>query len=252
VPATLQATKNLNARLRQEEKDKKARIARKGVGSVRDNPEMWCGAKKRASSGPCRNPKGYGTSHPGIGPCRFHGGNFPVHVGRAAVIHAKRLMGTPKEIDPVNAIMWCIRITAGEVEYLSSLIGDEETIKTFKHTRYDEDGEAIVDELPELIDTNNFGERQLHILIRARQEAMDRLVRFSKDAVQLGLAERQVRLAEQYGELLYRLVSGLMADLVLTPEQQKRAPAIVRKQLAAIASGPIDVPAVIDVEAATA
>lgn len=243
---------NLRRRLQEEEREKKRTKAR-GSGVARNNPEQWCGGKKRTGKGVCKRPAGWGTNHKGIGKCKVHGGNLPNHIKRAAVIQYQRIMGTPKEIDPVSAIMWCIRITAGEVEYLSELIGDDRILEVSQTKEYDSEGNEIEKEFPLLVEANNFGERQLHVLIRARQEAMDRLVKFSKDAISLGLAERQVRLAEQYGELLYRLVSGLMAELILTPEQQKRAPAIVRRQLAAISSGAPSlepIPEVIDVEVA--
>jgi hypothetical protein len=55
--------------------------------------------------------------------------------------------------------------------------------------------------------------------------------------VGLGVAERAVRLAEQYGSSLAKYTKGLLDDLELTPEQQKRAPLIVRKHLALLEGG---------------
>ena len=79
-----------------------------------------CGAKTRnkKSHSVCQKPAGWGTSHPGIGACKFHGGSTPNH-SLAAYKHEAIFMGAEKDINPFDAIMWCIRIKAGEVEWLS-------------------------------------------------------------------------------------------------------------------------------------
>lgn len=74
--------------------------------------------------------------------------------------------------------------------------------------------------------------KQVHIWARERQRAVDRLAKFSKDALALGIADRAVRLAEQYGATIAKYTRGLLDDLQLTTEQKKHAPAIVRKHLA--------------------
>jgi hypothetical protein len=119
-------------------------------------------------------------------------------------------MGAPKDINPLDAIIWCIRITAGEIEWLTNHI-------------------AMVDESDWIEDTQ-FG-KQMNVLQRSRADAQDRLVRYSRDAIQLGLAERAVRLAENFGSLLARLLENIAADLELTKGQREQWPAIVRRQL---------------------
>jgi hypothetical protein len=120
-------------------------------------------------------------------------------------------MGRPKDISPLDAIVWCIKITAGEVEFLSN-------------------------EMLEITNKRDWFEqtiagKQMHVLQRARADAQDRLVRYSKDAIGLGLAERAVRLAEQYGQTIARLLEGIRAELQLTPAQAQIWPVIVRQQL---------------------
>lgn len=39
-----------------------------------------CGKKNRAG-GPCAKPAGWGTDHPGVGPCKLHGGATPLKRG---------------------------------------------------------------------------------------------------------------------------------------------------------------------------
>jgi hypothetical protein len=125
-------------------------------------------------------------------------------------------MGAPKEINPVDALYWCIKISAGEVEWLSDRIAELDKEDWFENTVLG---------------------KQMHLLVRERKEAVERLAGFSKTAISLGLAERAVRLAENYGVALSRLLKGVLDDLNLTKEQQIEAPAIVRKHLILLEGG---------------
>jgi hypothetical protein len=170
---------------------------------------ILCGAVKKDGS-KCRMPAGWYTSHTGTGRCKYHGGNRKSHKIAALSQEAAVFMGSPKDINPLDAILWCIRITAGEVEWLSEQIA--------------------------ILDRDNWVEftplgKQMNVLVRARSEAQDRLVKYSKDAISLGLTARAIRLAEQFGATIARLLDGVSRDLVLTPEQQHVWPGIVRKHL---------------------
>jgi hypothetical protein len=52
-----------------------------------------------------------------------------------------------------------------------------------------------------------------------------------RTAVDVGLAEREVRLAEQHGALIAEVLRTVLADLELTPEQQTRALNVVPLRL---------------------
>lgn len=172
-----------------------------------------CGAKKR-KGGKCGQAKGYGTTHPGIGCCKYHGGNMATHNMHAARQRAI-MMGAEKEINPLDALIWCIKITAGEVEFCSRMMEDLEQEEWLEYTMVG---------------------KQLHVWAKERQKAVDRLAKFSKDALALGIAERAVRMAEQYGSTIAKLLKGVLGELQLTNEQQKIAPIIVRKHLALLES----------------
>jgi hypothetical protein len=77
--------------------------------------------------------------------------------------------------------------------------------------------------------------RSLHIWIRARHDALDRLARSSKMAIEAGIAERQVVVAEQVGGMIGATLKGVLAELALTPEQRAAAPEIVRRHLQLVA-----------------
>lgn len=168
-----------------------------------------CGARKRSGPGTCQMPAGMGTSHYGFGRCKWHGGALDAGKLNAAKQEAI-FMGAPKEINPVEAITWCIHITAGEIEWFSARMAELEKEDWFEQ---------------------NILGKQLNILGRERANAIVRLEKFAKDAIALGIAERRVRIAEQYGAALARLLRGVMEDLQLTPQQKERAPAIIRKHL---------------------
>jgi hypothetical protein len=181
----------------------------RGTAGVRNRIGVQCGAKKRAG-GKCTLAAGWGTSHPGSGACKFHGGAAPNHVKAAAKNELRKLLGVEKEMNPFEAIMWCIRIRAGEVEWLSKKLADLEE----KHWVED----TLVG-------------KQFHLYARERQAAMGDLVRFSQIAISMGIAERYVRLAEVYGHTIAKLIEGVLNELGLTEEQRRLAPAAIRKQL---------------------
>lgn len=173
-----------------------------------------CGAKKRNGEF-CTQRAGRGTDHLGFGACNFHGGNMTNH-RKAALKNEAVLMGAPKEINPLDALIWCIKLTAGEVEFCTQQL------------------EILKEE--DWLESTLVG-KQIHVWGRERQKAVDRLAKFSKDALALGIADRAVRLAEQYGHSIARYTKGLLDDLNLTPEQTKVAPLLVRKHLALLEGG---------------
>lgn len=183
-----------------------------------------CRAKKRGG-GKCQLAAGFGTNHLGIGRCKFHGGSVPNQVKAAATEEYRILLGKPVEINPLEALIKCIHIRAGEVEWLS-------------------DRMAELDQRSWVEDT--MVGKQFHLYARERRAALNDLARFSQMAVSLGIAERAVKLAENYGHTLARLLKGIFEDLQLSTEQQAMVPGIVRKHLILIEGGAQDVPPTID------
>lgn len=175
-----------------------------------------CGAKKHGG-GTCGQAAGFGTTHKGIGRCKFHGGSAPNGIKNAAKQEAI-LLGAPKEINPLDAIIWCIKLTSGEIDFYTEQMAELE--------RRDWLEETVLG-------------KQMHVFARERALCQERLVKFSKDAISLGLTERAVRLAEQYGNTLARLLGGLLEDLkpFLSEEGIKIIPVLIRKHLLLAESG---------------
>jgi hypothetical protein len=129
------------------------------------------------------------------------------------------VMGMPLEMEPVDALLWCVAIAAGEVQYLSERVGElseEELIgRPTTVTRERGRGERGSKDLK----TTQGGPHQLHLLVVERQKAVDRLARFSKMAIDAGVAERQVRIAEAQAGMLAALITGVMQDIGATKKQ---------------------------------
>lgn len=197
--------------------------------------EEFCGARTR-SGRPCRRRAGAGTDHLGYGRCSLHLGSTRtgrVHAAREEAKAAAVVMGAPLDIDPHEALLHCIRITAGEVAYATAMVGDldvdqavDELVTT--STRSTADGTTTEE---------TRRPKELHVWIRVRQDAVDRLARYSKMALDAGVAERQVRLAERYGTSIARLLGGVLEGLELSPEQQARAPEVVRRAMVLLEAG---------------
>src|SRR6266566_5652650 len=90
-----------------------------------------CGSRRpgRPKRQTCRHPAGYKTSHPGSGRCYLHGGASPmgeIHAERERAELELRAVGRPIDIHPHEAILLCIRITAGEVKLATDKVNQLE------------------------------------------------------------------------------------------------------------------------------
>jgi hypothetical protein len=211
-----------------KKKDQPKNTGPRGTRLVSKRAAAHCRATKR-TGGKCTMAAGWGTDHPGIGRCKWHGGCTPSHVKAAAQEEYRQLLGKPKEINPFEAIMWCIRIRAGEVEWLGQKMSELESKDWIEETLVG---------------------KQFHLYAKERQHAMSDLVRYSETAIRMGIAERYVRLAEVYGQTIAKLIEGILEDLNLTEEQKAIAPQAVRRQLLMIEGGSmIDNDAVVEATA---
>jgi hypothetical protein len=172
----------------------------------RDN-HLLCGAKKKSGE-VCRAYAGQGTDHFGIGRCKFHAGSTPTHRQSAAVAEAKQRMvrmGKPIPVEPHEALLAMLHLASGHVAWL------QEEIAGFERLAGDE----------------------ARLLTTLYGEERDRVARIAKAALEAGVAERQVRLAEGYGTALAELLRGLFDDpeLALSRRQRDRLPDILRRHL---------------------
>jgi hypothetical protein len=146
-------------------------------------------------------------------------------------------MGCPLDIDPHDALLECIRIAAGEVQYASEQIARLDVAAAAgavvtTHTRplkFEKGADSATEEVTE----TRHEAPALHIWITTRHQAMDRLVNFSKIAIAAGIAERQVRVAEEQGAMFAAAIRNILTALGVADRPE--APGIVREQLLLIA-----------------
>lgn len=170
-----------------------------------------CGARKRNGE-KCRAFAGQGTDHPGVGRCRFHLGNAPSHKKHAAKLAAQEIaaeyvaqFGEAHEVEPAEALLGVLHLSAGHLNWIRT-------------------------ELANLRDKDSL---QGQALMRLWDEERDRIARISKMALDVGVAAKQVELAEKYGEALAALLQAVFYDpmLALTAEQRATLPDLLRTHL---------------------
>jgi hypothetical protein len=184
-------------------------------------PSTTCDARTR-SGGLCKLSAGWGTDHVGAGRCKMHGGSSSTGRTNAARLQAAEL-AAELDLEPHDALLWSVRLAAGEVQFFTAQVAAlEQDALVVEHERH---------RVGDLAYTETSTRAELNIWIRARQDALERLAKYAKMAIDAGVAERHVRVAERYGELLADLVGGILTDLELTADQQKQAPSVVRRHL---------------------
>jgi len=203
-------------------------------------PTKYC-PRIKADGEQCGNLMGYGTDHPGVGMCKFHGGSSPNHVKKAELERVRRemtVMGQPIDVDPFEALLNVIRVTEGEIRFASLMIAELEhdaavvtsrSVKTRPLNLGGMDGEDRDRTVEEITETND---AKLTLWLRVRQEAMDRQAKYAKMALDAGIDERLVRVEEQQGQIINVMLQGIFADLGLTGDP--RLPMVVRKHLESV------------------
>jgi hypothetical protein len=81
-----------------------------------------------------------------------------------------------------------------------------------------------------LIHTGPFGE-SVRVMVKLEADERDRCAGFAAKAIAAGIAERQVRIAEQQAVILAGVVRAVLDRLELTPAQQALAPVVLREEL---------------------
>lgn len=105
-----------------------------------------CGAKKK-SGGVCIQPKGWGTSHPGRGRCKLHGGSSPIKTGQYSGIKRESLEQAIEKYKTDPALLDLRR----EVAVLRALVEDK--IDTMDEANPDHNAVAqLIDKVGAMVD----------------------------------------------------------------------------------------------------
>lgn len=152
-----------------------------------------CGAVTR-SGGRCRKTAGWGTSTPGFGPCRLHGGatrNHRVAAARAKARLDAGQLGVETPTDAGDALDLVLGVRRGMVDALA----------------------AKVRELEELLERGE-NAASLHPYVRALDSALTQLAAAAKLSADMGVDERRVRVAERQAELIAGVINAVMVELI--------------------------------------
>jgi hypothetical protein len=176
------------------------------VANVRLPSMERCGANTKRGA-VCHKPAGWGTPYR-HGRCKLHGGASPTHVKAAQRREAERAVeqfGLPREVEPHEALLEEVHRAAGHVAWLGEVVGQLErnqlvhgitrTVQLANGTRTVEARAAI------------------NIWVKLYQEERRDLVRTAKLALDAGVEERQVRLAEAQAQQLAQVIRAILTDL---------------------------------------
>jgi len=147
-----------------------------------------------------------------------------------------QVMGVPLPIRPIDALLECIKIAAGEVRYCSDRIADltlEQAagpVITTRPLKEEKGAESRTERV------EDHGPPALHIWIKARHEAMDRLVTYSKIALANRIDERLVEIAKEEANQVAEAMKLLARALGFDPADPKVREAM-RGSLTAIDGG---------------
>lgn len=153
-----------------------------------------CGATNREGK-PCSNRAGKGTDHVGVGRCRSHGGSTPsgrAHGARLKALAELGPMGGEVDVNPLDALLYTVRRGSG----LAAL--------------YRLQAEACAAD-----------GRDAAMYADLEAKALGDLARWAKMAIDAGVAERMVRIAEGTGERLASALEDALEGVELAPGQRQ-------------------------------
>jgi hypothetical protein len=209
-----------------------------------------CGARTRGEKRkPCGKPPGWGTDHVGFGECKLHGGCTATGRKRAARMEAEQLAAEwaerYAELEPdvdasdvlvrmVSRAAWLVSFYGRKYRELLHVKGDDGLVVASERTRtWHGVGGSETEDVPkgqgeETIVSNDV---HLHIWGRLYHEAIDRAARLAKTALDAGVDERRIRLAESQADELAEMFREFIEALGLTADQAARAPDLLERTI---------------------
>jgi hypothetical protein len=220
---------------------------RTSVGGSRWCPQhgrFECKAQRKHGAGDCHAIAIEGTPY-----CRMHAGvslEVAKAQGQARITAFSALGGTPS-IEPGYAVLASLHLSWLRLHLYASLLEQQVGADEAERAALSDaltDGAADDQPAPEgvrgLIGHTYAADKAAGIfasaeavraLVQLEAQERDRVVRFAKTAHDMGIAEREVKLAESQGALLAAVVRGILGDLDLTAVQLERAPEVIQRHL---------------------
>ncbi|MER7213201.1 hypothetical protein ABT340_39575 [Streptosporangium sp. NPDC000239] len=191
-----------------------------------------CSAKSKRSGEQCQN-----KAIPGAKTCRMHGSATKKaknaaerRVGEDLARRTVDTYGLPREVDPATALLEEVHRTAGHVAWLAEVVAGFEREDLVW---------GVVEEVEktatEFTGTDVTRKSVPNVWLDLYQRERKHLTDVCKAAIAAGIAERQVRLAEQQGALIASVIGRILDDLDLSATQRARVGEVVPRHLRAVA-----------------
>lgn len=220
----------------------------KAKAKVRDeNGDVVLGEDGKVMWRPCRR---YAIRGGTV--CYVHGGNSPRAQAKAQsrfdeirtqreelraqekissrIVHLMEELGLPPDIeDPLAGLLAAVRRTGSMVFFLELMVGE-------LHLEVANPVDDLIEELigvrapsRAIAGPNHQGDGAPHVAVKMYKEWIEIHAKVCKMALEAGVEERQVRVAEELGQALARTMNAVLDELELTDEQRERAlPAMTR------------------------
>lgn len=210
----------------------------------------------------CIKTAGAGTDHKGYGFCFKHGGNsrnFTIAAQKIMAREAVTQYGLSKVIDPHQALLEEVYRSAGIVDFLQNKIQSmteeelvwgkvgEELVRE-RLARPAEDGTGIeilpnVEALERTIKKRMTYASGVNIWLDQYDKERRHLVDVCKTAIQCGVSERLVKLAEQHNMLIAATITKTLTDLGIDSADDRVRAALRKNLLLTAAQLPAVLPA---------
>lgn len=217
----------------------------------------FCNSRIKQGPRRCRKTAGWGTGHKGVGACKLHGGATPNHQKAA---ERQILWGSIRElvehhrpgtVDPIAGLLEVVADTWAMRRALWHLVGGLVPEGGHAYTEVldpddDGDGRPLLEYVPAtpagLWSPDHKGDARPHVLIAMLHEATRDHLQACRYALDAGIAERQVRLAEETAEriagVLRAMATGVLellaaagAEAGMRREVETGLPAVMRTAL---------------------
>lgn len=165
---------------------------------------------------------------PGALICNLHGGAAPQVKAKATVVTELARWGLgDTTVDPGETLLRLLSQAVWRAERYGAEIAkmvDQQGLE-----------QALVGESWVMSDSGSLQKVGEYVrgLASLENTERDRAAKYAKLAIDAGLAERQVRLAERQGALIEQVLTSVFDDLGLSEQQRSLAPAAIRRALGA-------------------
>jgi P27 family predicted phage terminase small subunit len=189
-----------------------------------DEHERWeCTRNRSRGRGPC-----HGPSVLGMTACRAHAGvDIHSNAGHLLALQARKnpIAGQPMDIGPAEALLWRVRVLAGEVQRLDDLIAGLEQDELVWGVVSEETTET--DAGPQVKSTS---QSRISVWLVLRSQRERALQDACEAALRANIEERLVRLAESQGAVIHHLLLTVLADFGIE-QDDPRIPMIIPARL---------------------